>query len=72
MQIITRLHERLVNVTARELAGQISRDPCASRHLKDMVHAQYSRDVLDALRDAEIALAHAHKRAAEMGVLING
>lgn len=66
--ITTTLNARFEATTAAELVAAIARDDGASFALKDNVAKSATRDPVDALRDAEVALGIAHKRCAELGL----
>ena len=63
------LNEMFAGLTARELTIKIAGDDGASYALKETVAKGATRDPVDALRDAEVALGVAWKRCAELGLI---
>ena len=66
MQITTKYSARVASMTSRELSEALRADPATSYTLRDVLAAMASRDPIDTLRDAELALAVARKRVDEV------
>jgi hypothetical protein len=66
MQITTKYSARVASMTAGELERALVNDPATSYALVETLGAACGRDPINALRDAELALAVARKRVDEV------
>lgn len=57
-----------MTMTSEEMAKIISKDPAASYWLKQAVKGLSGRDIVDALKDAEVLLKYAQLRWDEVSV----